>query len=72
MCMIRRECPLDLKQAISSVCFAAPRCADLPELQQVKTLFAGKYGNEFVSSAAELMPGCGVNRQVAQVILFCI
>ncbi|XLU27897.1 hypothetical protein S245_063963, partial [Arachis hypogaea] len=28
----QRECPLDLKEAISSVCFAAPRCADLPKL----------------------------------------
>lgn len=69
-CTIRRECPLDLKEAISSVCFAAPRCADLPELQQVRILFAGKYGKEFVSSATELMPECGVNRQVAQICPF--
>lgn len=61
-----RECPLDLKEAISSVCFAAPRCADLPELLQVQMLFASKYGKEFVSAATELMPDCGVNRQVTQ------
>lgn len=30
-----RECPYDLKEAIASIIFAAPRCADLPELQQV-------------------------------------
>lgn len=59
-----RECPLDLKEAISSICFAAPRCADLPELMQVQMLFAGKYGREFVAAAAELLPDCGVNRQV--------
>lgn len=59
-----RECPLDLKEAISSICFAAPRCADLPELQQVQMLFAAKYGREFVAAATELMPDCGVNRQV--------
>ena len=70
-CLIIRECPLDLKEAISSVCFAAPRCADLPELQQVQTLFSGKYGKEFVSSAAELMPDCGVNRQVIyKIVIF--
>ncbi|XP_042498135.1 IST1 homolog isoform X1 [Macadamia integrifolia] len=52
----QRECPLDLKESISSICFAAPRCADLPELQQVQMLFASKYGREFVSAATELMP----------------
>jgi hypothetical protein len=59
-----RECPIDLKEAISSICFAAPRCADLPELMQVQMMFANKYGKEFVAAAAELMPDCGVNRQV--------
>ena len=65
-----RECPLDLKEAISSVCFAAPRCADLPELLQAQMLFAAKYGKEFVSSATELMPECGVNRQVIYKTVF--
>lgn len=36
---IYRECPYDLKEAISSIIFAAPRCADLPELQQVSDQF---------------------------------
>jgi hypothetical protein len=36
---ICRECPYDLKEAISSIIFAAPRCADLPELQQVSDQF---------------------------------
>ncbi|XP_073284767.1 uncharacterized protein [Primulina huaijiensis] len=64
----QRECPLDLKEAISSVCFAAPRCADLAELLQVQMLFAGKYGKEFVSAATELMPECGVNRQLVELL----
>ncbi|RZS18445.1 hypothetical protein BHM03_00050712 [Ensete ventricosum] len=59
-----RECPLDLKEAISTICFAAPRCVDLPELQQVQMLFAAKYGKEFVTAATYLLPDCGVNRQV--------
>lgn len=46
------------------MCFAAPRCADLPELLQVQMLFVSKYGKEFVSAATELMPDCGVSRQV--------
>lgn len=64
----QRECPLDLKEAISSVCFAAPRCADLTELLQVQLLFAAKYGKEFVSAATELMPNCGVNRQLIELL----
>ncbi|GAB4845232.1 hypothetical protein Ancab_038641 [Ancistrocladus abbreviatus] len=64
----QRECPLDLKEAISSVCFAAPRCADLPELLQVQMLFVSKYGKEFVAAATELMPDCGVNRQLIELL----
>lgn len=62
----QKECPLDLKEAISSLCFAAPRCADLPELIQVQMAFAGKYGKEFVAAATELLPECGVNRQLIE------
>ncbi|KAH0453625.1 hypothetical protein IEQ34_017949 [Dendrobium chrysotoxum] len=65
---IQRECPLDLKEAISSICFAAPRCSDLPELLQVQMLFASKYGKEFVAAATELIPDCGVNRQIIQLL----
>ncbi|XP_019413337.1 PREDICTED: uncharacterized protein LOC109325421 [Lupinus angustifolius] len=64
----QRECPLDLKEAISSVCFVAPRCADLPELLQVQLLFGAKYGNEFLSAATELRPDCGVNRQLIELL----
>ncbi|WOK94222.1 ENHANCER OF AG-4 protein 2-like [Canna indica] len=63
-----RECPIDLKEAISSICFAAPRCADLPELQQVQMFFAAKYGKEFVTAATELLPDCGVNRQIIELL----
>ncbi|KAL9245048.1 hypothetical protein vseg_018746 [Gypsophila vaccaria] len=64
----QRECPLDLKEAISSICFAAPRCADLPELLQVQLAFVSKYGKEFVAAASELMPDCGVNRQLVELL----
>lgn len=55
---------MDLKEAISSLIYASPRCADLPELIQIRTLFTAKYGKEFVASATELRPDCGVNRRV--------
>ncbi|KFK45126.1 hypothetical protein AALP_AA1G347400 [Arabis alpina] len=64
----QRECPLDLKEAISSICFAAPRCSDLTELQQVQILFLSKYGKEFVAAASELKPDSGVNRKLVELL----
>lgn len=63
-----RNCPIDLKEAIASVIFASPRCADVPELMDVRKHFTAKYGKEFVSAAVELRPDCGVSRLVS---LFC-
>ncbi|KAF6138198.1 hypothetical protein GIB67_011038 [Kingdonia uniflora] len=58
----QKTCPNDLKEAICSIIFASPRCADLPELQDVRKHFTAKYGKEFISSALELRPNCGVSR----------
>lgn len=60
-----RNCPIDLKESVSSVIFASPRCADIPELLDVRKHFKAKYGKEFVSAAVELRPECGVNRMVS-------
>ena len=38
------KCPLDLREALSSLIFAAPRCADIPELLEIHDLFGKKYG----------------------------
>ncbi|CAM6048642.1 unnamed protein product [Sphagnum compactum] len=62
----QRLCPMDLKEAISSLIFASPRCADLPELLQIRTLFAAKYGKEFAAAACELRPDCAVNRRIIE------
>ena len=64
-CCLSRQCPIDLKEAVASIIFAAPRCSDLAELLQVRNLFGAKYGKEFVAAAAELRPDCGVNRLVS-------
>lgn len=60
-----RTCPIDLKEAITSVVFAAPRCADIPELLDIKKHFTAKYGKEFITAALELRPDCGVARMVS-------
>lgn len=59
-----RQCPADLKEGISSLIFAAPRCSDIPELLQIRSIFEKKYGKDFVSAATDLRPDCGVNRTV--------
>ncbi|KAH0451418.1 hypothetical protein IEQ34_018717 [Dendrobium chrysotoxum] len=62
----QKSCPIDLKEAISSVIFASPRCADIPELMDARKQFVAKYGKEFVTSALELRPDCGVNRMIVE------
>ncbi|KAJ8750970.1 hypothetical protein K2173_016151 [Erythroxylum novogranatense] len=62
----QKNCPVDLKEAISSVIFASPRCADIPELMDVRKHFTVKYGKEFVSAAVELRPDCGVSRLLVE------
>ncbi|OVA11767.1 protein of unknown function DUF292 [Macleaya cordata] len=62
----QKNCPIDLKEAITSVVFASPRCADVPELLDVRKHFTAKYGKEFIASALELRPECGVNRNIVE------
>ncbi|KAA8534875.1 hypothetical protein F0562_029909 [Nyssa sinensis] len=62
----QKNCPIDLKEAITSVIFASPRCADIPELLEVRKHFTAKYGKEFISAAVELRPDCGVSRMLVE------
>ncbi|XP_047182128.1 uncharacterized protein LOC124848489 isoform X1 [Vigna umbellata] len=62
----QKTCPIDLKEAVSSVIFASPRCSDIPELVDVKKQLTSKYGKEFVSAAVELRPDCGVSRMLVE------
>ncbi|KAI4380732.1 hypothetical protein MLD38_006892 [Melastoma candidum] len=62
----QKNCPIDLKEAIASVVFASPRCADVPELADVWKHFKAKYGKEFISASVELRPDCGVNRSLVE------
>ncbi|XP_071722365.1 uncharacterized protein [Rutidosis leptorrhynchoides] len=62
----QKTCPIDLKEAISSVIYASPRCADIPELADVRKHLTAKYGKEFVSAAVELRPDCGVGRMLVE------
>lgn len=67
-----RECPVDLKEGIASLIFAAPRCSEIPELGDLRDIFVKKYGKDFVSAASDLRPTCGVNRMVTNFFMFLI
>ncbi|XP_074308454.1 uncharacterized protein LOC141643272 [Silene latifolia] len=62
----QRECPTDLKEGISSLIFAGPRCSDIPELLAIRDIFLSKYGKDFVSAATDLRPDSGVNRLLVE------
>ncbi|XP_042424508.1 uncharacterized protein LOC122012126 [Zingiber officinale] len=62
----QKNCPIDLKEAVSSVIYASPRCADIPELMDISKHFTAKYGKDFVKAALEIRPDCGVSRMMVE------
>ncbi|XP_051117950.1 uncharacterized protein LOC127242447 [Andrographis paniculata] len=62
----QQECPADLKEGISSLIFAGPRCSEIPELLSIRDVFQKKYGKDFVSTATDLRPNAGVNRMLIE------
>ncbi|KAH7651252.1 Vacuolar protein sorting-associated protein Ist1 protein [Dioscorea alata] len=62
----QKTCPIDLREAVAGVVFASPRCADIPELMDVRKQFLAKYGKEFITSALEVRPDCGVSRLLVE------
>nr|XP_027097810.1 uncharacterized protein LOC113717264 isoform X1 [Coffea arabica]XP_027097811.1 uncharacterized protein LOC113717264 isoform X1 [Coffea arabica] len=61
-----RVCPEELKETVSSMIYAASRCGDFPELQEIRAIFTSRFGKEFVARAVELRNNCGVNPQMIQ------
>lgn len=62
----QKECPEELKEAISGLIFANSRYGDFPELHQVREMFTSRYGKEFAAGAVELRNHCGVNPKIIQ------
>ncbi|XP_031098202.1 IST1 homolog [Ipomoea triloba] len=61
-----KVCPDELREAISSLIFAATRCGEFPELQELRAIFTAKFGKEFTARAVELRNNCGVNPKMIQ------
>ncbi|OIT19776.1 PREDICTED: uncharacterized protein LOC109221044 [Nicotiana attenuata] len=61
-----KDCPNDIKEAVSSLIFVSARIGDLPELLVIRKLFGERYGKKFETSALELLPGNLVNHQLKE------
>lgn len=62
----QKECPDELKEAVSSLLFAAPRCGEFPELQEIRAILTARYGKDFAYSAIDLRNNCGVSTKMIQ------
>ncbi|CAA2964616.1 IST1 homolog [Olea europaea subsp. europaea] len=51
--LIQQEkvCPDELKEAVSSLVYAAIRCGELPELQEIRAILTSQFGKEFAAIA---------------------
>ncbi|KAK7269746.1 hypothetical protein RIF29_22481 [Crotalaria pallida] len=59
-----RECPEELKEAASGLLYAASRCGNLPEIQEIRAVLTSRFGKEFAARAIELRNNCGVHPQL--------
>ena len=57
-------CPDELREATSGMLYAASRCGDFPELQEIRAVLTSHFGKEFAARAIELRNNCGVNHAV--------
>lgn len=67
-----RECPEELREAISGLIFAASRFGEFPELQQLRDIFTSRYGKDFTVQCVELSKNCGVHPKVYIVFNYSI
>ncbi|KAL3501696.1 hypothetical protein ACH5RR_036145 [Cinchona calisaya] len=61
-----KTCPEELMETVSSLIYAATRCGEFPELQEIRAIFTSRFGKEFAARAVELRNNCGVNPKMIQ------
>ncbi|GJR98250.1 IST1-like protein [Tanacetum coccineum] len=61
-----KDCPHELKEAASSLLYAAPRCGEFPELQEIRVVLTARYGKEFANGAIDLRNNGGVSTRMIQ------
>lgn len=62
----------EINEAVSSLVFASARCGELRELLSIRELFGQRYGQPYVTSVLQLLPGNLVNLQVSIISHFLI
>ncbi|KAI3516758.1 hypothetical protein L1887_15769 [Cichorium endivia] len=60
------DCPGELKEVVSDLLYAAPRCGEFPELQEIRAILTTRFGKEFANCAIELRRNCGVSQTMIQ------
>ena len=60
ICSPCRECPEECKEAVPSLMFAAARFADLPELRDLRSLFAERYGHSLEAHVNQEVSICNL------------
>nr|XP_043609861.1 uncharacterized protein LOC122581674 [Erigeron canadensis] len=60
------DCPEELKEAASSILYAAPRCGEFPELQEIRRILTTLFGRDFADGSIDLRSNCGVNQKIIQ------
>lgn len=58
----------DVREAVSSLIYAASRCGDVPELHNMRNMFKQRFGEEFESTCVELRPGNNVYPQIKEYL----
>lgn len=62
--ILHRECPEELREAVSSLIFASSRSGEFPELLKIREMLTLRFGKEFAARAVELRNNCEVNPRV--------
>lgn len=57
---VHRECPDELKEAVSSLIFAASKCGEFQDLEKIRSMFTKRFGKEFANNAVDLCNNSGV------------
>jgi hypothetical protein len=63
--VVSSACPLDIKEAVCSVCYATPFLENSPELVKLRHMFLNKYGAQF---PAECVQACCVNQKMISIL----
>ncbi|KAI3516755.1 hypothetical protein L1887_15764 [Cichorium endivia] len=60
------DCPGDMKKVVSDILYAAPRCGQFPELQEIQRILTSRFGKDFANDAIELTRNHGVSQKMIQ------